>query len=306
MDVAEWQSRLEKYFKVDGIVGGHLIDILDMESAYGKYVIGKFHGHLVLMDSFYSFFIETLRTAVEFANAKGIPKECPYYRFILLYYVTIFRSFRAAENLLNRGYPLDGYALLRDIKDCAIFLGALARGRTSFSKLLGEPKSGNITEEEYHRIKIERKKEERRILDETIRKKSGLPPQVQKELETWENLFHEEIHGSKLTFTEGMDWLLGKRPLSLGPIPNDKSAAMYMNRASEIGWLTVRTLPFLQLEPNAFGRQWTEKREVLDESFRLMVESLGKLGKEIGKAFIQLVDIKFSFPDNLHYHEKKL
>jgi len=193
--------------------------------------------------------------------------------------------------------------LLRDVKDRAIFLGALAHGKTSFSKLLGEPKSQITTEKEYPRIVIERKKEERRILDETIRGKSGLPPDAQKALKTWEKLFHEEVHGSRLTFLEGDDWLRGKKPLPIGPAPNQMSIAMYMNRASEIGWLTVRTFPFLQLKPHAFGKEWTEKWKVLDDSFRIMVESLGKLGKEIGNAFKIFVDIKFSFPEDLHYHE---
>ena len=306
MNVTEWQNRLESYFKVNAIALLPLNDVSDMESSYGKYVSTKFRGHVVIMNSFYSFFIETLQTAVDFSRAKGTLRECPFYPFILLYYVTVFRSFRAAENLLNRGYPLDGYALLRDIKDCAIFLGALAHGKTSFSKLFGQAKSIDDMEKEYPSIKKEIKKEEYRILEEMIRNKSGLPQQLQKELRAWENLFHEEVHGSRLTFIEGFDWLLGKKAFSLGPIPNDNSAAMYMNRASEIAWLIVRTFPFLQLQPRVFGKEWIEKRKVLDDSFRFMVESLGKLGKEIGNAFIQFVDRKFLFPDDLHYHEEKL
>jgi len=103
MDVTDWQNRLEKYFKVGGVVGRHLLDIIDSESAYGQYVIRHFHGHHMLIDSFYSFFVETIRTAANFAHTKGIPREYPYYPIILLYYVTLFRSFRAAENLLTRG-----------------------------------------------------------------------------------------------------------------------------------------------------------------------------------------------------------
>jgi hypothetical protein len=117
MDGAEWQSRLERHFKVDGVTGGYLMEVLNQETAFRDYVLENFSGHVVLMDSFYSFFIETVNTAVVFANGKGIPKECQHYAVLLLFYVTMFRSFRAAENLLLRGYPFDGYALLRGLKD---------------------------------------------------------------------------------------------------------------------------------------------------------------------------------------------
>ena len=192
MDVAEWQRRLENYFKVDGITGKPLIPVIEMESAHGRYVVERFQGQFVLMDSFFGFFIETVNKAIAFASLKRWPSKYPNYPFVLIYYVTIFRSFRAAENLLRCGYPLDGYALLRDLKDRAIFLGALAHGKTSFPKLFGVLKNKSvtsITEKEYQRIKREIKNEECRIRRETIREESGLPPDVQKELEDLGKLF---------------------------------------------------------------------------------------------------------------------
>lgn len=309
MDVAEWQSRLESYFMVDGKTGGSLLKVLKMESDYGRYVIEKFKGQFALIDSFFGFFIETVNAAgkaVKISHLEKWPSEYSQYPLVLLHYVTIFKSFRAAENLLKSGYPLDGYALLRDLKDRAILVGALVHGKTSFQKLLGileDRPLPSITEEEYKRIKKRRKDEERRIFNEMIRKKSGLPTDVLKELEFWESLFHEEVHGSRLTFSKGLGWLRGTEPLFLGPVPKDDSIAMYMNRASEIGWLFLRTFPFLQLEPNAFGEEWREKWTVLDDSFRIMIQALEKIGKKIAQVFPILVDTKFKFPDDLHYHE---
>lgn len=306
MDVAEWQRRLENYFMVDGVTGKPLIPVLNMESDYGIYVVERFKGQFVLMDSFFGFFVETINKAVKFASLKKWPPEYSYYPLVLHYYVTIFRSFRAAENLLKSGYPLDGYALLRDLKDRAIFVGALVHGKTSFQKLSGVLENQfvtSITEKEYQRIKKRRKDEECRVLNEMIRRKSGLPADVQKELEIWENLFHEGVHGSRLTFARDIGWLQGKRPLSLGPIPDEGSIAPYINRASEIGWLFLRTFPFLQLEPNAFGKEWREKWTVLDDSFLIMIQALEKAGKKIGQAIPVLVNMKFTFPDDLYYHE---
>jgi hypothetical protein len=306
MDVAEWQSRLENYFKVNGITGKPLLPVLAMESDYGRYVVETFLGQFVLMDSFFAFFIETVNRAVTLGRSKKWPPEYSTYPLVLQYYITVFRSFRAAENLLKCGYPLDGYALLRDLKDRAIFAGALAHGKTSFYKLFGSPNVQSltsITQKEYRQIKKRCKDEERRVLNEMIRRESGFPSDVQKELEAWENLFHEEVHGSRLTFAKSVGWLQGTQPLSLGPIPDEGSIAVYVNRASEIGWLFLRTFPFLQLESDAFGREWREKYTVLDDSFRIMVQALGSKGKKIGEIFLALVSAKFTFPDDLHYHE---
>lgn len=303
MEVAEWQSRLEKHFRVGGVTGGYLVKVLNQEAAFRDYVLQKFYGQVVLMDSFFSFFIETVKIAARLAQERGIPRNCGHYQILLMSYITIFRSFRAAENLLLRGYPFDGFALLRDLKDRVIFLGALIHGKTSFPKLNGVDPGIQVTELNWPRIKKESKLEEHRILDEMIRKKSGLPIEIQKELKGWENLFNVEVHGSRLTFAQDLDWLLGKKGLSMGPVPNEKGPAMYMNRASEIGWFVVRTFPFLQLEAGAFGIEWEQKRFVLDNSFRIMVEGLAKAGKKIGEAILVLVDKKFTFPNDLHYQE---
>jgi hypothetical protein len=102
---------------------------------------------------------------------------------------------------------------------------------------------------------------------------------------------------------QDIDWLRGKQPLSLGPVPHEMPVATYINRASEIGWLVLRTFPFLQFEPRAFGKEWREKWMVLDDSFRIMIESLEKMGKKIGQAIAVFANAKFTFSEGLHYHE---
>jgi hypothetical protein len=106
-----------------------------------------------------------------------------------------------------------------------------------------------------------------------------------------------------LTFSEGADWLLGKKPLFMGPVLNQKGPAMYMNPASEIGWFVVRTFRFLQLKSGASGKEWEEKRFILDHSFRIMVQGLAQAGKKIGEAILVFAEKKFTFPRDLHYQE---
>jgi len=206
--------------------------------------------------------------------------------------------------LFTSGYPLDGYALLRDIKDRSIFLAAIISGITSLSKIFGYIGNIALTDETYKKLKAERKKEEFRVLDLTIRKKSGLKKDMLVVLQKWENLFHEEVHGSKLTFySEGGKWLRGEMPLSIGPVPIEESCGMYMNRACELGWLVVRLLPYLQIAPNSFGSKWSEKWYVLDDSFRIMIKGLEKLGKKIATAFEYFIDVKFPFNPDVYYQE---
>ena len=165
MDVAEWQKRLEENFTVNGVVGGNLFPIFDQEKACGEYFANAFHGQCVIMDSFQGFYVETIRNVLDWVSANGWPKDCENYAPILVSYVIAFRSFRACENLLLKGYPLDGYALLRDLKDRCIFLAGIAHNKTTFPALFGHEGIKSSTVEDFSKIKKQRQKEEQRILN---------------------------------------------------------------------------------------------------------------------------------------------
>jgi hypothetical protein len=217
----------------------------------------------------------------------------------------MFRSYRACENLLFKGYPFDGYALLRDLKDRAIFMCAISHNISSFSRLYGyDAKMELKTPEDLKKLKDKCMKEENRILNKIIRKESGLPPDVLSELGKWEKLFNHEVHGSKLSFSSELhSWVSEKNPPSIGPLPNINSLGMYMNRACEIAWLILRLLPFLQPSENAFGEEWLKKYSILDDSFLYALKGLAELNKKIGNAFIFFVDQKFSFNAPFFYFE---
>ena len=70
---------------------------------------------------------------------------------------------------------------------------------------------------------------------------------------------------------------------------------MYLNRAVEVGWMLLCVLPFLQVEPRAFGEQWASKWLLLDNGFRLQVKGLAELDKPIGEVFPRLIAAKFNF-----------
>lgn len=311
MNIKEWQKRLEDTFSFNDMVGGQLLDIFQCERTYGEYVAKTFYGQSTLIDSFQGFVIDTINESTHFVAKHGWPKNCAHYSSTIIYFVTMFRRIRACESLLLKGYPFDGYALLRDLKDRVIFLAAIAHNLTTWSALLGygqdvpPPTScgKKLTKAEQQLMKKNAENEERRLLNLIIRKKSGLDHQTRVELEKWEKMFNYEIHGAKLSFvTELYDWAIKGNPLSIGPTPKIEPLGMYMNRMCEVGWLVTRLLPYLQPVANAFGKEWQKKWEILDESFLYMQQGLGRT-KKIGNAFITFVNQKFQFKNPFCYSE---
>jgi hypothetical protein len=307
MDVAQWQERLTQNFTVKGHVGGNLFEIFEKEKACGHYFATTFQAQSVLIDSFLSFFVETLKSARQWIASNGWPSDCPAYVYVYIYYMVIFRRFRACEILLLNGYPFDGYALLRGLKDQAIVLAGIAHNLTTLAKTWGAKDGEIYTDENAQEITNRRKKEERKIQRLILGSNSGFPLGITKELRTWEQMFDYEVHGSRFSIsTDVMKWFRGQGEPSIGPAPptvDDTSWSNYMNRAVEIGWLIVCLLPYLQPIENAFGEEWHRKHEILGDSFRFMEQSTSKNFNELGEAFIKLVDDKFSFKKPFYYFE---
>ena len=136
MNVDEWQKRLKDTFSVGEITGGALLEVINAESDYTTFITTRFRGHLILMDSFGAFSLETLRLAEAQYRSGSIGKQ-KWYPRLLLEEVMNFKRVRAAENLLLRGYPSTGYGLLRDLKDRAAFIAGIAKGYTTIERLHG-------------------------------------------------------------------------------------------------------------------------------------------------------------------------
>jgi len=306
MNVSEWQKRLEDNFSSNGVIGEKLMSIIEQENDFGLQML-NYQGHRILNDSFQSFFIETLEQTDQWLGRNGVSAGAPTYLFILLQYVSMFKRLRAAENLFLHGYPLDGFSLLRDIKDQAIFLAAIITGQTSLSALNGVEPFGKVLLNEKEKEKLHSKKliEEKRVMKLYVGADSGLAREIIDDLTDWERAFHAEVHGSRFTKTEALKWLQGEEELHFAPNPKEQSVAMYMNRATEINWMVLRTFPYLQLEHNAFGGEWARKWKVLDESYEYAVLGLEKLGKRIATSFLAFVKVKFLFsPQDTFYTDR--
>lgn len=299
MDVAEWQDRLERTFDVEALVPRSLLTGIRQEVSYKDYVLSTFRGFTVLMNCFFSLYEDTLSIATRQLHEEEALASDSAYRTSHLVHVSNFKSFRASDSTFLSGYPLDAMSLLRDLKDRAVFLSAVGQGLSSIHDLCriaprgyGE---GPLTEDSLNTARNQRTEEERRVLRLMLRSKSGLSQEALQELGRWERLFHFEVHGSTLTRASTVSYIRKHRKFSLWPLPVEEEAAMYVCRASEMGWMLTRTLPLLQARAGAFGHDWSEKWTVLDDSFRYDQECFGKTGKPIAYAIIELIDTKFPF-----------
>jgi hypothetical protein len=106
------------------------------------------------------------------------------------------------------------------------------------------------------------------------------------------------------TMREVFSWLQDKKDFAVGPRIDDDSFAPYMNRFTEIAWMTLRSLPFLQTDSIGFTDEWRHEWEVLDDSLRVSVEGLGSLGKKIAPAFIAMIEQKFDTSPASRYVER--
>lgn len=317
MSFDEWvpvQNELEDKFyggSPPSVGGERLGPVIDGERAYGEYLVHTFHGYGILINCFFDFFIETMILASKGAFAGQLPNNDKYYALLYVLIFSSFRNFRAAETTMNNGYPLDGYALLRDLKDRAIHLGAIANEFTTANDLFGvngnDEKRSRTKEDSAEVHNKKGQKEKARVTRLMIGAESGLPEEVMRWLKVWRDLFHLEVHGSRLTYFEDFRTLFIKKQLpsfAPGPHENNSDLSMYLNRSTEIGWMFHRVFPYLQLKPRSFGEEWASKWELLDHAFCLQVKSLDEMGKPIGKAFIRLIETKFAFTPDTAYRNK--
>jgi len=197
---------------------------------------------------------------------------------------------------------MQGLALLRQLKEQALFLGAMLSGITSWAKIKGlEEWTGRpLTEQQKGRVRSNRMKEEKRVLNLMIRKHSRLPKEDLSELARWESVFNLEIHGGFLTqWLDHGPGMRGNDGVSLGPELRTESLAMYMNRFCEVAWMLHRTLPILQLSDRRFDQKWVQTWRLLDENFYAMeYHTLAEANKRVREAIIRFMRLKFSFaPD---------
>lgn len=307
-DIKKWQDSLFEAFSYHGVIGNkYLGPVMDVEPQVGAAFVEKYYGHRVLTDAFLEFFGETLWKQFEFNKQNGWPEDRQNYVTCLMMYLTMFRSFRAAELVsVMGGYPLQGYIIQRSIKDQAFAMCALANRTDTFARLFGwdGAGAGPWSKEQYAQVIKKRMQIEDKIVRNLIGKDSGLSNDAQKELLRWNRMFNWEAHRGLLTMFRLSSALHeGKLPLTIAPSPDEMNESMYINRCTELGWMILRLLPYMRRAETSKDAEWDKKWKLLDDSFKMMVDGLGGLGKKIAPAIVELVQSKFAFSTQTYYFE---
>lgn len=304
----DWLARLDEAFGAGAFIGPELLPIVTAEIDFGVSVAKHRAGFFALSSCLQSLVLETLETAELLPIAR---KPSSWFRPVVLSYAGTFRILRAAENLFLKGYPLNAYAILRDMKDRVIAYAALINGYTSFNTINGwdvvNAPAGGFTIEHFRAMREARKKADRIVMSKMFGAQSGLSTPTRLELQKWNDFFHAEVHGGRFTFAlEGQDWLRGKGELPLGPTfdPTSKTDEMFVSHFKELGWLFTRTLTYLQPPKSGFSKSWCKRWAVLDESFRAIFQDSVAAERPIVAAILELVDSKFDFePASTHYRD---
>ena len=308
-DTPNWRRRLEDIFTHNGSIGGRsLPSLVEQEGICGAYFRDREPDYRVLADSFCDFFATTLGAAASAYHDKGWPDH-PCYGLCVIEFVAQFRGFRAAEILSANGYPFDGCARLRELKDQAIILGAIAGGRSSFPALYGcEAALSAQGWDELAQAGLLRRsvEQERTIFSWMMGGTSGLDAATIAAIGRWNDLFNLKIDGKRsITSLEMKAWSENRAHFSVGPRIDNDTGALYARGFVEIAWMTLRTLPFLQTEKVRFTENWGQTWGLLDQSMRLAVEAAaGPPDEPTSSPFITMIDAKFSATPQLRYAER--
>jgi hypothetical protein len=306
-----WQERIQAAFSTQGGSVGerYLLAILQAEKAIGREYQIKFHGHRLLTEASFDFFVETLTAVANRIRQQGWPEHRENYFDTVLAFVTLLRTMRAADMLAVGGYRLDGYAHLRGVMDQIIRIVGVANGWTTFSGVhgvAGYAKDRKWTEAEFEKIHANKVKVEKEIHRKLIGSDSGLSQRSIEALRNWDRMFDKQVHGAQWTFISEAKFWVGRHDasVSLAPRMIDDDDAMFINQSDRLHWMAHRLLPTLQVEGREFGNAWGERWNVLDGAFRQMSEALSRMGKPLADAIIELVDVKFQFNPGTYYVER--
>lgn len=306
MSYQEKEAKLLELFSLQKQQRGIIQPLYEAEHQAGINT-QSYDGQRTFFHCFNEFYLETLQTvSVTIASKISSPSTSRYAHF-LLFHVDQFKSMRCSEILFLKGYPYQGYALLRNVLEESIFMSAMLQGMTTVEKIEGIDGHLDGQPLDEKTIRNNRKNEQRKIISLMMGPKSGMSQDTIAKLLNWEMLFDKEIHGSRLSKTEKLEWLRSQGPLDILPAPRQSSDSMLLNRYNEMAWTLVRLMPMLQTDPYEFSPFWREKWIALDDWVHHAVEALTtQLRKPIGSAFVEFIQTKFPFSFNSEFPISRL
>jgi len=291
--VIKRQDRLADTFSAPSqIIEESLLPPFDSDLSYEQTFVEKFRGQDIALNSFQDFYFDTLKLVANLSQReKSISSTLA---FKIAIHMVSYRRFRASHILFLKGYPFDATSLLGCLFESVLDIAALEHNIVSLEDLyVPFPNKELFILSKRKNIKDHSNTIQSKINSTLIGNNSGLSPKTIEEIEVWRFLLHNTVHKSFLAMSlQRGQWLHGKSCISLLQEIDDKQAAFYMNRSSEIAWMLLRTLPLLQAQPMEFGDGWDHKWKVLDISFREMFQGVQK---NIASAICEFIDKKLNF-----------
>ncbi|MDN7562285.1 hypothetical protein [Burkholderia orbicola] len=290
----EFQTRLDEAFTHEGEMFGRLALISEAQATF-RSAASKFNGHRALSDAFKACFLE----AVELLNGHCRPRVkeplTEHYALFLPRLTNSFHTLCAAELTAANGYPRPAFTTLRNVFDDCVLTSAALLQVTDFYKIEGlDP--ANTGDFDPNAAKRARKKTEFEVRQVMTGSSSDLGEATIYELDMLNQLYDLEVHGSRLSLANAMNFMKGTGPLPVVPVFIERDYALFMNRYNEVAWAVHRLLPAMQPPGVPMPSSWASRWALVDESFEIVVRSLSlQLGKKVGDAYADFIKAKFPF-----------
>jgi hypothetical protein len=181
--------------------------------------------------------------------------------------------------------------MLRSLMDRCLLLAYVAHDRATLADFFLSPTG--VPHDKVSRSRAEAKKKLERAAHSWMRGvESGLAVEDQGHLTAWWEMFHQEVHGSRLTmWIKHGESLKGTKLLSLAPMFSEPECTMYVNRFTEAAWMLHRLLPWLIQAPSRAER-WESQWNLLDRVFN---DSVTTIPKPMFAAFGRLMAARLDF-----------
>lgn len=295
MTVKGFMEQLDAAFVHEGRNFGRLRLIIDAEKTFSE-AARKFRGHRALSDAFKACFLE----AVELLNAHCQPLMkvtlSEFYNLFLPRVVSAFHTLCAAEGAAFNGYPRPAFTMLRNAFDDCVLTSAALQKITDFYKIEGLDPTSTGKAFDPIAVKKARKSNEFQVRKLMTGSDSGLGADIIGELEGLDALYDLEVHGSRLSLTQAVEFMKGRGPLPVVPTFSVRDFALFMNRYNEVAWSLHRLVPAMQPPDAPMPADWAARWMLVDESFDRCVRALTKeLGKKVGDAYADFMKVKFPF-----------
>jgi hypothetical protein len=266
--------------------------LFDTEEAHSQEVL-KYKGYLALSDAFKCFYLESVEAFNTEIRPQVRDQLSEFFGMLVPRISHSFLTLCGAERIAIRGYPYQGYTLIRNVFDTLVLTSAALQRVVDFYSIEGVVPGQTL---DRHQARQLRKRTEIAAREQMTGSQSGLTDQALSEIGVWDSLFDLETHGARLSSTHAVPWMKKEGPLAVLPRFEEMAWALYMNRYIEVSWMLHRIIPTIQPPGVPFSERWRNKWDILDLSFRESVSALTEqMHKPIGAALVELVDKKFPF-----------